>query len=205
MRYPRFAEELAQLLEEDQKAIKRLSRTHYWHEDVSPEERHKQTAAHKLQIRRRTERMLKILHDIGEPSISNIGHEGAIAISVLAIHDAQRALSPVLEKFEQLHAAAPEDCHYQSIPPMTDCLLILQRKPQRFGTQWLFDKNKCPFLPTVEDFAHVNERRAAYGLEPLRWPKSLAIPASEQPWLKQPLSEMIMRNPTPKEFEQLER
>lgn len=86
---------------------------------------------------------------------------------------------------------------------MTDLALLLERKPQRFGTQWLFDEHKWPFLPTVEDFEHVNERRAAYGLGPLRWPKSLAISESEQPWLTRPLSELVMRDPTEDEYKQL--
>ncbi len=83
---------------------------------------------------------------------------------------------------------------------MTDWMLILEPKPQRFGTIWLFDEEKEPFLPTVDDFEYVNVRREEYRIEPLRWPKSLAIPEEKQPWLKRPLSELRMREPTQKEY-----
>lgn len=39
-----------------------------------------------------------------------------------------------------------------------------------------------------------------YGVEPLRWPKSLAIPEGKQPWLKRPLSEAVMRDISEEEF-----
>lgn len=55
----------------------------------------------------------------------------------------------------------------------------------------------------VDDFAHVNERREGYGIDPLRWPKSLAIPEPEQPWLKRPLAELVMREPTEAEYAKL--
>jgi hypothetical protein len=84
---------------------------------------------------------------------------------------------------------------------MTDALLIMEGKPQRFGTQWFFDANNYPFLPTVEDFEHVNERRKQYGIEPLHWPKSLAIAEAEQTWLSRPLCEAIMRRPAQEEYE----
>lgn len=197
MQYPQYAEELKQLLDEDQSETKALGRK-YWQKKSGSS-----VATYKTRVRQRTIRMLQILEDIGTPSISNIGTDGALAISVLATHDAPYALKIVLKKFEQLYAENRKDCRYQSIPAMTDWLLILQRKPQQFGTQWLFDHNHWPYLPTVVDFAHLDERRAAYGLGPLCWPKSLAIPESEQPWLKRPLSELTMRDLTQEEFEKL--
>lgn len=192
------------LLAEDQRDIKEFSRKYYWRGEAGTKKAESQANRRYWEaIHRRTERMLRILDDIGEPSISNIGRKGAVAVSVLATHDAPNALQPVLKKFEQIYADNKNDCHFQSIPAMTDLLLILNKKPQRFGTRWLFDKNKWPWLPTVEDFAHVNQRRAAYGLEPLCWPKSLAIPEVEQPWLKRPFSEMTMRDPAPEEWREL--
>lgn len=157
----------------------------------------------KEKARQRIDRMLQILDKIGEPSIANIGEEGALAVSVLATHGSLEVLEKVLAVFEALDRRDRSNTLYRAIPSMTDLALILRRKPQHFGTQWLFDKNKQPFLPTVEDFSHVNERRAAYDIGPLRWPKSLAIPESEQPWLTQPLSNLVMRSPTEEEYKQL--
>jgi len=84
---------------------------------------------------------------------------------------------------------------------MTDRLLIVEGKPQRFGTQWLFDEHKYPFLPTIESPEQVSDRRKRYGLDPLRWPRSLAIPDAEQPWLSRPISEAVMRSPTSAELD----
>lgn len=199
MKYPQYAEELKQLLEKDQIETKALGQA-FWRSDTSYAEK---AMMRKKEMRNRTARLLHILQDIGEPSISNIGDDGALAMSVLATHDSQQALPIMLEKFELLHSRNRSDCRCQSIPAMTDWLLILKRKPQRFGTQWLFDENKWPYLPIVEDFAHVNNRRAAYDLEPLTWPKSLATPESEQPWLTMPFSDMVMRAPTEEEWQGL--
>jgi hypothetical protein len=86
---------------------------------------------------------------------------------------------------------------------MTDWVAVLEHQPQKFGTIWLFDSNNHPFLPTVEDFENINERRKVYELEPFRWPKSLAIPEEDQPWLKRPVSEAVMRAPTNIELQKL--
>jgi len=159
----------------------------------------------KQRVYARAKRMLAMLGEIGEPSISNIGAEAAQAVSVLATHTGGETLQKVLAAFNAIYERDKNDAFYQAIPAMTDWLLLQEHKPQRFGTQWLFDESKQPWLPTVEDFEHVNERRAEYGIEPLRWPKSLAIPEAEQPWLKRPLSELVMRKPTATEHAELER
>ncbi len=199
MRYPEYAAELIQLLQVDQKQMRKAGQA-YFHEDdkAALESMH---AALIQKTHQRTERMLHILDDVGEPSISNIGVDAAQAVSVLAVHDTLEVLKRVLAAFTTLYGRDRNDTYYQAIPSMTDKVLILERKPQRFGTQWMFDENKQPFLPPVENFDHVNERRAEYDIGPFRWPKSLAIPESEQPWLKKPLSELVMREPTSKELE----
>lgn len=200
MNHPKYAAELVQLLQADQ-AEKREAGQVYWHADDKTAQESMQ--ALKQKTRQRTRRMLEILDAISEPSISNIGPEAAKAISVLGLHDNLDVMKRVLAQFNTLYERDPNNTYYQAIPSMTDFVLILEGKPQRFGTQWLFDKNKQPYLPTVEDFERVNERRAKYGIEPLRWPKSLAIPESEQTWLKRPLTELVMREPTAEELKDL--
>lgn len=200
MKYPDYATELMELLKADQIEKRKVGNA-YFH--AGKQELESLKTSLRQHTQERTKRMLAILDTIGEPSISNVGINGAQAISVLAVHD-PAALEKVLDAFVTLYEKKRSDTYYQAIPSMTDLSLIMAGKPQRFGTQWLFDENKQPFLPTVEDFEHVNERRAEYGIEPLRWPKSLAIPESEQPWLKQPLSKLVMRNPTDRERKELE-
>ena len=151
----------------------------------------------------RAERALAILDEIGEPSISNIGGKAAQALSILATHHSLSSTRRVLDAFEALYNKAPEDAYKESIPAMTDWLAILEHRPQTFGTIWLLDENHYPYLPTVANFEHINERRARYGIEPLRWPKSLVIPVEDQPWLKRPIHEATMRQPTAKELEAL--
>jgi hypothetical protein len=199
MHYPAHALELIHLLQEDQSEAKKVGNAYFY----EPDNWQAQRILLKKHAQRRVKRMLEILDEIGEPSLSNIGKEAAQAVSILAVHDQPDVLRRVLAAFNELYDKNPDDTFYQAIPSMTDWLLILEGKPQRFGTQWLFDKKKQPYLPPVEDFANVNERRAKYGLEPLRWPKSLAIPESEQPWLKRPLSKLVMREPTAEELKDL--
>jgi len=196
MNYPEYSAELADLLLADQDEKKKLGEA-FFHDPDKMQTLQKTT---RTNAELRVNRALEILDAIGEPSISNIGLEGTQALSVLAVHTSIDNLKKLLVSFMKVYEHQRDECYFQAIPSMTDRLLILEGKPQRFGTQWMFDANKYPFLPTVEDFEHVNERRAEYQIEPLRWPKSLAIPESEQPWLKQPLSKAIIRQPTKTEL-----
>jgi hypothetical protein len=195
--HPEYTKELVHLLEEDQKEKREAGRAYF---TAAPETFAAKQAELAEHSRRRAERALHILGKIGEPSLSRIGTEGARALSVIAVHASADAARQILAAFTKCYERDPADTHLEAIPSLTDWVHIMERKPQRFGTIWLFDKRKQPYLPTVADFEHVNERRAAYGIGPLRWPKSLAIPESEQPWLKRPLSELVMRDPTDQEY-----
>jgi hypothetical protein len=200
--YPQYTNELLKLLNADQTEVKAVGRI-YWHGQKTTYN----TARTQLKqhTRQRAARMLQILEEIGEPSISNIGSEAAQAVSILALHEGGAVLKLVLALFDQGYKRDKNDTYYKAIPSMTDWLLLSERKPQRFGTQWMFDSHQQPFLPTVEDFVQINERRAQYDIETLHWPKSLAIPEPEQPWLKRPLSGLVMRTPTDAEYEALDK
>jgi hypothetical protein len=198
MEYPEQAKELIRLLNRDQTEWRNFAKADF--EKANRAKLSQKQESLKLKVRHRAKRMLEILDEIDEPTISNIGTEAAQAISILATHDSTSTLHLVLAKFIDCYKRQPDNVCYQSIPSMTDVALILEHKSQRFGTIWLFDENKQPFLPTVDDFSHVNQRRTQYGIEPLHWPKSLAIRESQQPWLKRPLSEAVMRDPTDKEY-----
>lgn len=65
------------LLEDDQKEKRKAGRAYFRGGDMRlPKEK----------FHRRTERVLEILGEIGEPSIANIGEKGAEAMAVLAMH-----------------------------------------------------------------------------------------------------------------------
>lgn len=196
--YPNQAKELTELLDKDQIEKKEVGRLYF--SDAANLPRMLTTLEANTALRSRC--MLQILDEIGLPSLSNIGEKAAQAIAVLAVHDDFAVLNKILTAFNEIYRQDRNNCYYQSIPSMTDRWLLLQRKPQEFGTQWMFDADKKPFLLPVGDFEHVNERRKKYGIEPLRWPKSLAIPESEQPWLKEPLSSLTMRELTDEEYKE---
>ena len=198
VKFPEQARELADLLDQDQDEWREYARKEFEAHDKSSLGSDKQLL--RWRVAKRARRMLEILEDIGEPSISNIGTEGCLAISILATHASLKTTRCILKSFNDLYARDKTNTRYQSIPAMTDWLAVLERKPQVFGTIWLMDQQGYPFLPTVEDFEHVNERRAIYDVEPLRWPKSLAIPEEKQSWLAKPLNELVMRDPTNAEY-----
>ena len=151
----------------------------------------------------RADTMLQILGNISEPTLSALGSEAAQAMSILATHASLSATHTVLDAFTKCYVIDPENTYYQAIPALTDWVLILERMPQRFGTIWLYDQYKYPYLPTVESFEHLYARRRQYGIGPLHWPKSLTISLSGQPWLKKPLSELVMRTPTDQDYQEL--
>lgn len=196
--YPKQAAELIKLLQEDQTEGIAFAKRYFDAVDKSSLTEEKST--HHERIAKRAERACEILDDIKEPTLSNIGEKGAQALSILTLHASSNALQECLRAFEISYAKDKENTYSKAIPSMTDWARIMERKPQKFGTQWLFDSNNYPFLYPVEDFEHVNERRAEYGIEPFRWPRSMAWPKAKQPWLKRPLSELVMRMPTEQEY-----
>ena len=196
--YPKLAKELVQMLAEDQTEKRKLGQIFF--------DTNKSVALNAEQVASignsgiKAKRVLEILHEVEEPSLTKIGAEAAQAMSVLALHASLTGMKHVLAAFNACYKRQPKNTYFQAIPSLTDCILVLEHKSQQFGTQWLWDNNKEPFLPPVQDFKNVNKRRKQYGVEPLHWPKSLAIPDSRQPWLKRPLSELIMREPTDEEY-----
>lgn len=200
VKYPEYAKELTRLLSDDQEVWKSFWRNNF--DKQNTPEFHREFEKVRAEQQSQSARMMEILHDTGSPTLGNIGVEAAQAVSILALHDSLDTLRFVLDIFIDCYEKDKADTYYQAIPSMTDRVRILERKPQVFGTQWELDEQNYPFLPTVEDFERVNDRRAAYDIEPLRWPKSLAIPEDQQPWLKKPLSESVMRDITDEEFKQ---
>lgn len=203
MKYPDQSIELINLLAQDQVEWKAHAKAEFV--DKLPASKLQDL---KLDLRKkvaeRGERALQILNEIDSmPSLDNIGSEAAVALSVLATHYSLDATKQVLAAFEDCYKQSPENTQASSIPAMTDWVAIQEHRPQKFGTIWLFDSNNHPFLPTVEDFGNINERRKTYGIGPLRWPKSLVIPEKDQPWLKKPISEAVMRAPTKAELHKL--
>ncbi len=145
--------------------------------------------------------MLAILEEIGEPTIDNIGADGSQAISVLALHSRLSIMKRVLRAFEACYDQDPASVYHEAIPSLTDRVLIIERKEQHFGTQWMLGADGKFFLPTVEDFARMNQRRAAHGLGKAKHPVDLTYGVPKRKPSRPDTHERDQRPPTQEEYD----
>jgi hypothetical protein len=178
MQYPSIREELLTLLAADQGEVREyatLYRSAPYAADMwDLRERFL------LRSRERAKRIQEILDEIGTPTIANVGADGSQAISVLALHAQLSDMKRVLRSFRESYQKDPYSVYHEAIPSLTDRVLIIQRKQQRFGTQWILGSDGKFFLAPVRDFAHMNERRAKYGLGISTYPVDLTHGSPEQ-------------------------
>ncbi len=164
VRYPHYQKELARLAKEDQIEI----RGHYQKLRALSLEEEKQRLNDQLaeHCHARADRMLQILDEIKEPSISNIGKAGSEAVSLLALHSYLDVMKKVLAAYEAAYRRDPEDIYNESIPALTDRIMVLEHRTQLYGTNWSVDKEGRFFLIPVQDFEQMNERRAGFSMTP---------------------------------------
>ncbi len=179
VRYPQYQEELAKLVEEDQVE----ARGHYQKLRALALESEKQTLSSQLKdhSHQRAERMMRILAEIKEPSISNVGISGSEAVSLLALHSYLDEMKQVLVTYEAVFKRNPDNVYKESIPSLTDRIMVLEQRTQLYGNNWSVDKNGKFFLIPVQDFEHMNERRAKFGLGPRMRPTVYAIGEEKYP------------------------
>ena len=149
----------------------------------------------------RVERVLAIIGMIGEPTIGNVGSDGSQAISVLALHARVSIMVRILEVFEQCYMIDPGSVYHEAIPSLTDRILIIQRRKQKFGTQWMLGSDGNFFLPPVEDFKQMNLRRAAHGLGKSRHPIDLTNGVPKQEPRRADTRANDQRAPTEQEYQ----
>lgn len=111
-------------------------------------------------------RLLAITKQYGWPGKTLVGSEGSTTAFLIIQHadaETQRQYLPVLRE-----AAAKGELQKSALALLEDRVLMGQGKPQLYGSQLRanMDTKKYEFY-TIEDEAHVDERRAAVGLEPL--------------------------------------
>lgn len=118
------------------------------------------TDAHNLQ------RITKLLDTHGWPTKAEVGNTGTTTVFLVIQH----SNLPVMEKYFPMAKQAAErgDLSKSALALLQDRILIGQGKPQIYGSQLHTDSatGKTVFSP-IEDEAHVDERRAAIGMEPL--------------------------------------
>ena len=117
---------------------------------------------------RHAARLAEILDAYGWPGWSLVGRDGSTAAWALVQHAdvrpaLQRRALELLRKAVEAGDASPGDLAY-----LTDRVRFADGEPQVYGTQWETDASGSlvPRTP-IEDPEHVDERRAAAGLQPL--------------------------------------
>jgi hypothetical protein len=177
--FPQFEEELVSLGEQDQLEI----RGHYQKlKQLDSEEKKQQLEIQfKEHCHQRAERMMEILHEIKEPSISNIGIRGSEIVSLLALHSYLDEMKEVLAAYLAVYKRNRQDVYNESIPSLTDRVMVFEERRQLYGNNWMVDKHGKFFLIPVEDFEHMNDRRAQFGLGPRMKPIVYAIGENKYP------------------------
>lgn len=110
--------------------------------------------------------MKKVVDKYGWPDRRLVGDDGAGAAWLLVQHASsdlafQRKCLTLLEAAVERNDASREHLAY-----LSDRVLVLEGKPQRYGTQFQNAKGSLKPFP-IEDEANVDARRASMGLEPM--------------------------------------
>jgi hypothetical protein len=179
MNYPLLRDELLAMLKQDQKEVRAQSKAY----KRAPKGASTKHSRGRLAVRslERAERVMEILDEIGLPTIDNIGVDGSQAVSVLTIHSRLSIMKKTLRLFEKCYEQDPSSIYHEAIPALTDWILILERKKQRYGTQWMIGADGTFFLPQVENFKNINKLRAKYGLHRIRQPRDLTYGTPKGP------------------------
>ncbi|HVV25412.1 MAG TPA: hypothetical protein VHC21_00020 [Candidatus Saccharimonadales bacterium] len=197
-KYPKYRAKLLKMLQEDQQDIREHSKLYKHAPGASSTIVSRKDLAKRCM--RRAEEMLEILKEIKEPTISNVGVDGSQAISVLALHSRLSIMQKVLRIFQNSYHKNPQSVYSEAIPSLLDRVLILQRKKQKFGTQWLVSRDGSFFLYPVEDFKGMNELRKEHGLSNARKPRDLTYGIPKGP-LPPKAQESDQRTPTQEEYD----
>lgn len=162
---------MLELLAEDQQEVRAYSKLSKAHTDATTISDARWRLLHHSQ--ERAKRMLEILETISAPTIENVGADGSQAISVIALHSRLSVMKEVLSSFEKSHRRDHDSVYYEAIPSLIDRISIFERRRQKFGTQWMLGADGRFFLPPVETFERMNERRVAHGLGKSKRPVDL--------------------------------
>ena len=113
-------------------------------------------------------RLREILSEHGWPDESQVGSDGAYAAWLVVQHgigdpDLQRAVLPLLQQQGEAGHIPAWHAAY-----LSDRIAMYERRPQRYGTQWLDDPRDGLTRPwQIEDLKAMDSLRASVGLGPL--------------------------------------
>lgn len=201
VQYPKYEQELIRLGTKDQAEIR--SHNQKLKSLASNKEQellHRQLKKH---CHARALKMMEILTDIIEPSISNIGEKGSQWVSVLSLHSYLDEMKVVLDAYQKAYQKNPLNVCKDSIPSLTDRIMVIKLRKQLYGNNWMVDKNGKYFLIPVIDFSHMNDRRAQFGLGPRMKPIVYAIGENKYPLGKGLAEESDQKELTEEEYAKL--
>jgi hypothetical protein len=176
-------QELTSILESDQSLRRQIAPTQQKYGPKSPEMDSLWKQMQRADARN-LPRVTAIIDQYGWPGKSLVGRSGSLAAFLVIQH----SNLPTMQKYLPLMraAAAKGETDKQNLALLEDRVLTFQNKPQLYGSQLHTNQTtgKMEFLP-IADEAHVDERRASMGLEPLAdYAKGFGLdyhPATEQP------------------------
>ena len=178
-----LAQELAEILESDQSVRRQVRATYRTYGARSPQ----MDSLNQLILRtdaRNLPRVTAIIDKYGWPGQSLAGSSGSQAAFLVIQHSNLATMQKYLPTMRA--AAAKGELTKQNLALVEDRVLTFQDKPQLYGSQYHYNEatGQPEFFP-IADEAHVDERRASMGLEPLSdYAKGFGLdykPVSKQP------------------------
>ncbi len=157
--------ELTDILESDQALRRQIDPMEKKYGLKSPEMDSLWRRMQRIDARNLT-RVTAIIDKYGWPGNSLVGRSGSLAAFLVIQHSDLATMQKYLPLMRQ--AAAKGELAKQSLALVEDRVLTFQDKPQLYGSQLHTNRatGKTEFYP-IADEAHVDERRASMGLEPL--------------------------------------
>jgi len=157
--------ELAEIAKADQAVRRQVGAVYHKYGPNSP-----QLDSLNQQIRRVDARNLRrltpLIDQYGWPGASLVGRPGSLAAFLVIQHSDLATMQKYLPLMRA--AASKGELAKQNLALVEDRVLTFQDKPQLYGSQYRYSATtgKPEFFP-IADEAHVDERRASMGLEPL--------------------------------------
>jgi len=112
----------------------------------------------------REARLEKIIAEKGWPRISQVGHRAANRAWLIAQHGSNDFLKRCLVMMKA--AAVDGEIAPDNLALSIDRVLTQDKQKQIYGSQFQTNEDGKTFLLPVEDIEHIDERRAAMGMEP---------------------------------------
>ena len=148
--FPEIAAGIKRMVDVDQDMRERSDKENFWDEEVDA---------------RNTERMKEIVAEIGWPTVSKVGVEGASNAWLLVQH-ADHDVTFQEECLNLMKEAPEGEVDRTDIAYLEDRVRVNQGRGQLYGTQFT-QENRQHIPRAIEDEENVDERRAELGMGPL--------------------------------------